>query len=371
MRETNHEVEGRGLGTTHTLKVFDFGPCDARPHVYVQGGLHADEAPGMIAARALCDRLRLLEADGRIVGRVSVVPVANPIGMSQFGLGQQEGRFDYYDGRNFNRFYPDLAPGAAKHLAGGLSACALNNMAIIRAGLQAELSGWDVSSPPDRLRKLLLRLAIDADYVLDLHCDGEAEVHLYTQPAFAGAFETLAAHLGARAVLLAENSGDNPFDEAVGRPWVDLAQTFPGFPVPMGCASATVELRGRMDVGRSTAAQDATAIERFLTHLGVLSGDVEAVPTALCEATPLAGSEALIAPLSGLLAYTADLGQRIAAGDTVAEIVNPLTGAVTPVKATTAGIFYARADTRIAEKGKRLGKIAGTQPMRSGLLLSP
>ncbi len=41
------------------------------------------------------------------------------------------------------------------------------------------------------------------------------------------------------------------------------------------------------------------------------------------------------------------------------------------MKACTSGVFYARPATRIAEVGKRLGKIAGAVPFRDGLLLSP
>ncbi len=63
--------------------------------------------------------------------------------------------------------------------------------------------------------------------VLDLHCDGEAEVHLYTQAASLDRLMPLAALTGCRAVLLADVSGGNPFDEAVSRPWLDLAARLP------------------------------------------------------------------------------------------------------------------------------------------------
>lgn len=371
MQELTFDVEGRGAGTTHRLTSFIFGDPSARPRLYVQGGLHADEGPGMIAARMLCDRLEALEVEGRLAGHICVVPVANPIGLSQFALGQQEGRFDNYDGKNFNRFYPDLATGAVRRLQGRLTAHPASNVEKIRQALRAELSDWRAATPADRLRKVLMSLAIDADYVLDLHCDGEAEVHLYTQPAFSTAFAPLSAHLGARAVLLAEISGDNPFDEAVARPWIDIARAFPHLPIPLSCASSTVELRGRRDVNRGVAERDADAIVSFLVHLGLVDGELVSLPASLCEATPLSGSEALTAPRSGLLTFTRDLGDVVLADEIVAEIVDPLTGAVTPVKATTSGVFYARADTRIAETGKRIGKIAGKQPHRDGLLLSP
>jgi hypothetical protein len=101
-------LPGFGSGTTHALTLLTFGDPGARPHVHVQGGLHADEGPGMLAARMLADRLGRRRREGRLRGCVTVLPAANPIGLGQFVLGDHAGRFDLYDGRNFNRDYPDL-----------------------------------------------------------------------------------------------------------------------------------------------------------------------------------------------------------------------------------------------------------------------
>jgi hypothetical protein len=370
MRERQIAFPGRGPGTTHSLTVLEFGLPGARPHVHVQGGLHADEAPGMLAARLLADRLTGAEAEGRLRGRVTVIPAANPPGLGQFVNGDQTGRFDLYDGRNFNRDYPDLTDAAAGLLAGRLGPDPAVNAILIREALALALHGLQPRDPADALRHHLMRAALPADAVLDLHCDGEAEVHLYTQGSSLPRLEALAAHLGCKAVLLADVSGGQPFDEALARPWAALAARFPEAAVPQGCASCTVELRGRSDVSRDLAAQDAGAILAFLGDLGVLAGPVPARPPA-CLPTPLAGSEALMAPVAGLLSYVAQLGATVAEGDTVAEITDPLTGRVTPVRAGTSGVFYARPATRIAEAGKRLGKIAGREPFRDGPLLSP
>ena len=108
----------------------------------------------------------------------------------------------------------------------------------------------------------------------------------------------------------------------------------------------------------------------YLIHLGVLEGQVD-LPVAACLPTPLSGSEALEAPVAGLLSYVTPLGATVAAGDVVAEITDLESGDVSSVRATTAGVFYARSATRIAEVGKRIGKIAGDRPFRDGPLLSP
>ena len=363
-------IPGYGAGTTHELTVLTFGNPGARPHVHVQSGLHADEGPGMLAARLLADKLQKAEEAGTIKGCVTVVPLANPLGLNQFVNGDQSGRFDLYDGRNFNRDYPDLSAEVEKAVDGKLGHDAQQNVALIRSALQAAVDRLDAGTPSDRLRKALLNLAFKADVVLDLHCDGEAEVHLYTQPVSADAILPLASFLQCRAALIADVSGGEPFDEALVKPWQELSRRYPDLPIPTGCSTCTVELRGRADVCRSLASRDADSLLQYLMHAGVLEGAAE-VPERSCDPTPLAGSEALVAPVGGLLSYVAALGARVGVNETVAEITDLETGKVTAVKASTTGVFYARPATRIAEPGKRLGKIAGATPFRQGALLSP
>ncbi|MEO1908834.1 MAG: succinylglutamate desuccinylase/aspartoacylase family protein [Paracoccus sp. (in: a-proteobacteria)] len=370
MHESRFSLPGRGPGTVHQVLTLSFGDADARPHVHVQGGLHADEGPGMMVARMLADLLAQAETQGRLRGRVTVVPFANPLGLGQVLHGDHTGRFDLYDGRNFNRDYPDLTDAAAARLNGALTDDPTRNTALIRDALHAALADRVPIGPAEALRHHLMGQALDADVVLDLHCDSEAEMHLYTQPAAWDRLAPLAALTACQAVLLAEVSGGNPFDEALSGPWTALAARFPGHPVPMACASTTVELRGQSDVCRAFGGRDAQAIMDYLIHLGVLQGQVD-LPVAACLPTPLSGSEALEAPVAGLLSYVTPLGATVAAGDVVAEITDLESGGVSSVRAATAGVFYARSATRIAEVGKRIGKIAGDRPFRDGPLLSP
>lgn len=370
MRERIFSFPGRGAGSRHDVLTLSFGDPAARPHVHVQGGLHADEGPGMMAARLLADRLALAEAQGRLTGHVTVVPFANPLGLGQVLHGDHSGRFDLYDGRNFNRDYPDLTDAVADAVGARLTDDADANAALIRGALADALAARRPIGPAEVLRHHLMGLALPADVVLDLHCDGEAEMHLYTQPAAWDRLAPLSALLGCRAALLAQVSGGQPFDEALSGPWSALAARFPDRPVPQGCASATVELRGRADVCRRMGARDAGALMDYLTHLGAVAGHAD-LPEPVCAPTPLSGSEALVAPSAGLLSYDLPLGAQVEPGQVVARITDLVTGAVTPVRATTAGVFYARPATRIAEAGKRLGKIAGQVPFRDGLLLSP
>ena len=73
----------------------------------------------------------------------------------------------------------------------------------------------------------------------------------------------------------------------------------------------------------------------------------------------------------GVIAYRCTHGDRVEAGEVVAEMVDAATGQRTPVLAQAAGLLFSRRPTRYAPAGGRIGKIAGTEPRRSGKLLSP
>lgn len=368
-------LAGSTPGIRYELTVHRFGRTGARPQVYVQGGLHADEGPGMLAAHALREKLCELEQAERIAGEVILVPAANPIGLAQRVLGTHLGRFDLADGANFNRHFPQLGPKAAALVEGRLGPDAQANVALVRASLrtvlEAELADQPVQSPARHLKHTLIDLALDADVVLDLHCDSEAVVHLYTLTPQAEVFAPLSAYLGARAVLLANESGDHPFDEALSGPWLQIRERFPQHPVPLACAAATVELRGEADVTSAFSQQDAGALLDYLVHLGAVTGNARELPASACLPTPLAGSEPIMAPVSGVVAFRREVGETVRPGEIVADIVDPVTGISTPVPSTTTGVFYARASVRVVAAGKRLGKIAGSEPRRSGKLLSP
>lgn len=252
-------------GANLSLTVQRFGTEGARPCIYVQASLHADEIPGMIAAHHLRERLIALENDGRIRGEIVLVPSANPIGLSQRVLGDHIGRFNLADGINFNRGYPDLVLKVAELIEGKLTGDGEANARLIRGALQAELEAWEASNPAEVLKKTLLGLAQEADIVLDMHCDLEAVVHLYTHTRSEEEFAPLSALIGGHAYLIADESGDEPFDEACSRPWAELADRFPDHPIPFGCHSTTLEFRGERDVSHETAKADAAAIVDYLT----------------------------------------------------------------------------------------------------------
>jgi predicted deacylase len=76
-------------------------------------------------------------------------------------------------------------------------------------------------------------------------------MHFYTHDRLWPELADLTAAIDSKANLLAPESGGNPFDEAYSCPWAKIMDKFPGFPVEMACRSATLELRGELDVRAS------------------------------------------------------------------------------------------------------------------------
>jgi predicted deacylase len=372
MHHHTHDLLSPVPGTARQVHSFHYGPQHGVRKVYIQASLHADELPGMLVAWYLKQRLAELENAGRLRGEIVVVPVANPIGLEQVLMDTPLGRYDLESGENFNRWFVDLARQVGDEVEPHLGADAEANQTLIRERLRAALDAQVGTTQLRSLRLTLQTLACDADMVLDLHCDFESVEHLYTTPEAWPKVELLSRYLGAQASLLATDSGGQSFDECFTLVWWQLQQRFAGrFPIPMGSFSVTVELRGQGDVNHALASRDCQAIISYLIDFGIVEGEPVPAPELLYPATPLAGVEPVTTPVGGLLVFCAMPGEYVEAGQLIAEVIDPISDAVSPIHARNAGLLYARSLRRMATAGMAVAHVAGTEPYRSGYLLSP
>lgn len=377
MQRTEHPLLCPSLGSHKTLVSFQFGLPSSRPKVYLQASLHAEELPGMLVSHHLRTHLEAAERDGRLVGQVILVPAANPIGLSQRLDHKAMGRFELNTAQNFNRNYPDLSLVVVEEMKSRLGPDPQANVTLVRSCVGAWLNAWQPLTELDSLRRQLLLLSHDADVVIDLHCDWEATLHLYSEEACWPTLEPLARLLGCKAVLLAKDSGGGPFDERLSGLWWQLADQLKAVgisaPLPQGCASTTVELRGESDVNHQHAMQDAKALLTYLEHLGVVQVESpQEFPTLPCLPTPLSGSQTLRSPVPGVLVFLAYLGQKLDVGDVVAEVIDPTAAGqsrIYAVRTEVAGVLYATVKERYVVAGGEVGKVAGSTPFRSGDLL--
>jgi predicted deacylase len=384
MKRIDHPLGPSAIGTERHLASLHYGDAGRGEKAYLQASLHADELPGMLVMHHLIALLGEAEATGRMRGEIVLVPVANPIGLSQGLLHGRIGRFEAASGENFNRGYPDYLAAITPAIEGQLGPDEKANRTTIRNAMRTHVDGLRPVTELAALRKTLSSLACDADVVLDLHCDLEALLHLYCEEPYWSQCEPLARLLGVETALLAKNSGGASFDEHLSSVWwqlderlereqsPDASTTRP--PIPMACMAITIELRGQLDISHAIAAKDARALFDFFVHRGLIAATGKAevtLPALRCAPTSLAASEDIIAPHAGVIAFMKKPGDEIVPGEVIAEIVDPMAGLATPVHAKYAGRLYARALRRYAMPGDAIARIAGTVPFRTGNLLSP
>jgi hypothetical protein len=185
--ETEHiALKGDSAAQDFSLRVLTFHGSGHGPSVDMQAAVHAHEMPGVVALDRLVPKLENAEKEGRLLGSITIVPHANPIGLSQAVFGETLGRFDINERVNFNRSFPTKT--------------------------RDLLEGRPAS---ERLKAVLLDLAQQAQVVLDLHCDDEGPVYLYVLERRLDGGLRLARAMQAEVILT--DKGDEPlsFDLAV------------------------------------------------------------------------------------------------------------------------------------------------------------
>jgi hypothetical protein len=372
------EVMSMSPGTGRTLNVIRYGRLGARPKVYMQASIHSGEFPGGMALHHLIPMLDRAQKAGRIRGEIVVVPHANPIGLAQLLMATHLGRYDFVGRDNFNRNYHDLFEPVAERVKGKLTRSAQRNVRLIRAAGLAVLDEIVPSNEIQELRLHLMKRSIDADMVLDLHCDAQAALHHFISRRDWPRIADLSAQIGARAVMYNDPYPFTmTFSACNGSWWSKLADRFPDYPIPQACESSTIEYRGQHDANDAFGAADAANLYKFLQRRGVVAGNPGPLPRALCRATPMEGMDVGYAPAPGVLVYRKAEGSRVRKGETICEVIDPQSvdplNARTPVKSNTDGVLFSRRpDGRPAWPGMVCFRIAGPKPLphrkgRSGL----
>lgn len=358
-------------GTSRTVPVFRYGNPGARPKIYLQGALHANEMPGPLVLHHLGRLLDEADAAGLITGEVILVPFANPIGLAQDLSGMHYGRFDQASRENYNRGFPWIGAEVAKRIADQLTDDAGRNAALIRSTAADILAERTAHGEFDHLRLALMKLAIDADYCFDLHCAGESPLYIYCDDdPGEGRVAELAAQLGSAATFIHAYMEDGrPFSSAVGQLWLQVARAIKdkNLPVIQPGLSGTVELRGARDVDDALSAADALNFLHYMMRRGIVAGDPGPLPALKSKPMPITACDHGYTPCTGIIAYSVPVGARLKKGDEVCCIVDPsiadFAAARFPVLAGCDGLLFDRAGDRLVRAGEQIFRIATDAPL--------
>jgi predicted deacylase len=340
MQTSEITIAGDVPGVEYRIPVLTFeGRDPAAPRVYTQAALHAEELPGTAALHFLVPMLQAAEKRGDLLGSITVVPRANPIGASQYVNGAMEGRFDLGSRTNFNRDYPLIGLGERDAL--------LEDIATLSA--------------TDQLKRHLLHMASGSDLMLDLHCDDESQLYTYVHEAYWPDATDLAESMGLEAVLLSDGNS-SAFEDAVTHIWANgpLGERKHW---SEGRISITMEFRGLADVDPVLGRMDAEGLYAFLQRRGVIAGE----PIRREEFSgPVAGLDyvqMVNSPASGMVLFEREYGEVVEQGDPLATIVTTPGDPSGDVRVTapTDGTIVTRITRRFVRRGDNLMKIASSE----------
>lgn len=267
-------------GDRISLQTYQFVGAAPGKKVYIQANLHGAELAGNAVIHQLIEFLTELDASA-LAGEIWLVPVCNPLGMNQRSHHFSAGRYNHYDGRDWNRIYWDYEKEAGdieafvrSHLDCDPILIVQNYRQRIQASFQAQLEHLHspAGAPVHHLyRAQLQSLALDADYVIDLHSSsnrGMDYIYYFRDRADSAAFFGLDF-----AILLDKYDGD-AFDEAFIKPWLALETMFAkaGSPVRFDIEAWTLELGTGMELNPDSVAKGLQGVKHYLYKKGVLVG---------------------------------------------------------------------------------------------------
>jgi predicted deacylase len=367
-------------GTQRTVSVLSFGKSGARPKVYMQAAIHANEMPGTMALHHLMPMLADADKKGLIKGEIILVPTVNPIGQSQLVGNSHAGRYNHLSNENFNRNWIDLSEGVAEKVWKKIGTDAQANVKMIRKAALETLNAMKPANELQTLRVEMQKLSTDADYVLDLHCDIYAALHLFTAHndwlkgptgplGNQGAIQALAADLGADATMFNDPYPSTlTFSGVNSALWARLQDKFPHATIPQACMSVTVEMRSQHDVSDALGKSDAQNLYRWLVRQGVVGGKAAPLKKMKTAPAPISGMDVGYSTGTGFLVFHVKPGAKVKKGQAICDVIDPANPngpkARTTYKSATDGVLFSRRlDGYLSWPGQVMYRIAGPKPL--------
>lgn len=320
-------------GDRLSLQVYKFGGAKPGKKAYLQANLHGAEIVGNAVIYQLIDFLTTLD-DAEMAGEIWLVPVCNPFSTNQRNHYFSTGRFNIYDGKDWNRIFwdyekecQDLEEFAKSQIELDAETIRQNYLKRIQSSFEKQLEKiQSPSSAPlsDRYRYYLQCLCLDADYVIDIHSSSNQGIdYIY---GFRGREESAKAFLLDYGILLNKYDGD-AFDEAFLKPWLALEDNLAkqGKPIQFDLESWTLELGSGMQMNFDSVAKGILGIKNYLVQKGILS--IPGFPLEQTQSQQIiffrkTQMKKYYAPVGGMIQERVPLGSVIKAGERLYQIIN-------------------------------------------------
>ncbi|MGB3491540.1 MAG: succinylglutamate desuccinylase/aspartoacylase family protein [Elainellaceae cyanobacterium] len=326
-------------GDRLALQVYIFKGHQPGRKVYIQSNLHGPEIAGNAVIYELIQFFSALPAE-QLQGEIWMVPACNPMATNHRSQHFSSGRFNPYDGKDWNRIFWDYEKAIARDADanGSLDEFVQVHLTqdqkliqqryrqrILKAftALQEKIQASPSVPFREKYRYRLQSLCLDADYVIDLHSSNDQGInYLYYCKDRDDSAKFFLMPVG---ILLDAYDGD-AFDEAFIKPWLALENRFAalGRSLRFDIEAWTLELGSGMQMHADSVAKGVRGVKNYLVQKGLLSLQnypVESLPYHDTRFTVSSRMTRYYAPTGGYVQSRVALGSAVEAGQVVYELL--------------------------------------------------
>ncbi|MBE9224250.1 succinylglutamate desuccinylase/aspartoacylase family protein [Phormidium sp. LEGE 05292] len=320
-------------GDRFFLQIYKFIGSTPGKKAYIQANLHGAEIVGNAVIHQLIEFLNNINQTN-ITGEIWLVPLCNPFSTNQRTHYFSTGRFNIYDGKDWNRIFWDYEKECKDLEIFVKTLLNVHHDTIRQNYLQQIKQSFEklaekINSPSgvpltDLYRYQLQSLCLDADYVIDIHSSSNQGIdYIY---GFKGREESAKAFLLDYEILLNEYDGD-AFDEAFLKPWLALEDALAqqGKPIQFDLESWTLELGSGMQMNPESVVKGVRGIKNYLAQKGILSIPGFPLPETATHQIKYARKTQIkkyYAPIGGVIQTRLNLATLVTAGERLYQIIS-------------------------------------------------
>lgn len=368
------ELQRLASGDRLALQVYKYIGSQPGRKTYIQANLHGAEIVGNGVIYRLIEWLGTLSYE-QLTGEIWLVPVCNPVSTNQRSHAFSSGRYNSYDGKDWNRIFWDFEKEAEDLDAFARTQRKLapevvrqNYLELVRAAFQSQVEQLQTARgvPYHQLyRTRLQALCLDANDVIDIHSSSNQCLdYLYCFHTREASAKYFGIDL---AVLMTEYDG-HAFDEAFLKPWLALERALErqGRRLQLDVESWTLELGNGMQVKPESVEKGVRGIQSYLAAKGAIAPSNFAPAVSSVHFIRRQQIRKYYAPTGGTLQNRLDLGTPVRAGDRLYQILQyNKTGelpSIFDVAAESDGFIFDRSTNQSVNQGEYVLTVVATDP---------
>ncbi len=312
-------------------QLYKFVGKKRRKKVYIQSNLHGSEIVGNAVISQLINFLATLNKS-QVDGEIWLLPVCNPLGTNQRNHFFSSGRYNSYDGKDWNRIFWDyekvcqnLDEFVKQNLKFGSLTIQENFLQQQKTAFSQQLEKINnPSSAPlfEQYRYKLQSLSMDANYVIDIHSSSNQCIdYLF---CFPGQQEESAKYFHIDYGILMDTYDGDAFDEAFMKPWLALEKKFEkaGREINLDRQSWTLELGSGMKMNPASVTIGVQGIINYLVQKEILKLANYSLTSNNIILVSRQNIRNYYAPTGGMIQNRLSLKTEVKAGDKLYEILS-------------------------------------------------